>query len=139
MRNGAVSVVRNGANRTIIIMIELYHKNVTTPPERERSIMASINPDVRRHSVCPHCDCLLSKKALDSHRRLYYDTISCTWIKKRCLEQPKPQCEFEEPSLDDFAFEITGDDKDGNSEAEIPPPPIEFDQPESYDMAFAGK
>ena len=97
--------------------------------------MASISSSELGKQTCPHCDSLLSKKALDTHRRLYFDTKSGTWMKKRCLGQPKPLCKFEEPSLEDFAF----DDCNFNTpDVELPPPPIEFDQSRSYDLTLAG-
>jgi len=45
---------------------------------------------------CPHCDCLLSKKTFEAHKRLYYDGSTDQWIKKCCLEASE-DLDFEEP------------------------------------------
>ncbi len=86
--------------------------------------------------ICPHCDCLLSRKAIERHRKLYYDASSSSWIKKRCLQQPDPVCEFEEPSLDDFAFDHLDDD---SSPPEVSPPPPLVLCDQSADIDLRGK
>ena len=55
-----------------------------------------------------------------------FDSRSARWIKKHCLQQQsKIPCEFDEPSLDDFAFES----EVATTENSIldPPPMVEFD------------
>ena len=36
-----------------------------------------------KSTLCPHCGCVLSRKTLLTHRRMYYDEDSDTWVKKR--------------------------------------------------------
>lgn len=80
--------------------------------------------------VCPHCDSLLSKKAFEAHRRLYYDSGSQQWIKKRCLQQPEV-CAFDEPSEEEHAFDPNPGNRTDSTvlepPLEPPPPIVEFD------------
>ena len=48
-------------------------------------IMAAPWTEVGDLYLCPHCSCYLSK-AYRAHRRLYYDSTTDQWLKKREVE-----------------------------------------------------
>ena len=75
---------------------------------------------------CLHCDCELSKKTYETHKRLYYDNESDQWIKKRCLipSDYKKALATTEVALEEF------DPEDHSEEESIGfdrPPLIELD------------
>ena len=77
--------------------------------------------------MCPHCDSLLSKKTFEAHKRLYYDESSFQWIKKGCTKEPL--CDFDEPSLELYAFQEPPDHSDILSSPNTPPPLVNLEQP----------
>ena len=80
--------------------------------------------------ICPHCNVLLSRKAFEAHRRLYYDSIAQTWVKKRCSES-LITCDFDEPVLpvqpsqEELAFDCC-EPRTDCLDVEQPPPVVEF-------------
>ena len=70
----------------------------------------------KRLMPCPHCDCLLSKKTFEAHKRLYYDGSTDQWIKKCCLEASE-DLDFEEP----IDFHSSSDTKFPDIVADAPP------------------
>ena len=49
--------------------------------------------------LCPHCSCLLAKKTIRAHKRLYFDMSSGKWLKKRHVHT-------DEIDDDEIGFEV---------------------------------
>ena len=80
--------------------------------------------------MCPHCDCRLSKKTLDTHKRLYYDEESNKWIKKRCLipSEHSEALATTEVALEEIDLDSSSDKGSVNSKSSADRPPlVEFD------------
>lgn len=50
--------------------------------------MASL-PNTQQYLICPHCDQLLSEKAIKEHRNLFYDDERGVWLKISGLKKPE--------------------------------------------------
>lgn len=84
--------------------------------------------------LCPHCECILSKKSYMAHKRLYHDGETNQWIKKGQLVPTEHQTLLTETETAmeecDFCFE-SSDDEDSVI-CDSPPPPL-FDPAETSD------
>jgi hypothetical protein len=67
--------------------------------------------------LCPHCSCLLAKKTIRAHKRLYFDMSSGKWLKKRHVHT-------DEIDDDEIGFEVDPQQPDENESCAIDAPPI---------------
>lgn len=88
--------------------------------------------------ICPHCNFSLSKKAYETHKRLYYNTESDQWIKKHCLipDEQIDSLVTTELALEECEFDLD-DSENSDSHSDLPPVP-EFDDMSvgSFDTFF---
>ena len=84
-------------------------------------------------TYCPHCKSCLSRKAFDTHKRLYYDAASNQWIKKRCLttEEHQKELNLTEQAIEecDYDFSVLDDSQDNSidqHDVDSPPPIVDF-------------
>lgn len=78
-------------------------------------------------TFCPHCQQNLSKKSFIKHKRLYYDSDTDQWMKKRCTDDMFDFQEDLELLADESAFDV-GFASSSNEADGSPPPIVEFDQ-----------
>ena len=87
---------------------------------------------------CPHCANTLSKKAYETHKRLFYDDVRDQWIKKARLTTQDHQNELAltECAVEECDYEFGGDrDVEGSFQqndsclrsSDSPPPLVDFE------------
>ena len=72
---------------------------------------------------------LLSRKAYDTHKRLFYDGDTNQWIKKTCLttEENRQELASTEQAIEECVFDFGGEEHDGGHVSEVgSPPPIVY-------------
>ena len=86
------------------------------------SIMSRGREDIR--FVCEHCNSHLSTKTFRTHKSLYFNNATNTWIKKFCSDDSHEEWDDDD---DSHLFETTlGSDAHHNPLDDDPPPVVDF-------------
>lgn len=89
--------------------------------------------------ICPHCDCKLSRKTYNTHKRLYYNKESDQWIKKRCLipNEHRDTLVSTEVALEEFDL-IGSSSGEESTESHPDRPPLADFCDKSFDIPLEG-